>query len=53
LLLQAPELFDAVHAKEALDIVEYTLLGPLGMKTLDSRSDLFGQLFDWESFLCK
>ena len=36
-LLQAPEMFNPEHAWKALDVVENSLLGPLGVATLDPR----------------
>lgn len=36
-LLQAPEMFNPEHAWKALDVVESSLVGPLGVATLDPR----------------
>ncbi|KAF8636427.1 hypothetical protein AX17_003609 [Amanita inopinata Kibby_2008] len=42
----APELFNEVHALEALGIAEKVLLGPLGVKTLDPSDLQYRPLYD-------
>jgi glycogen debranching enzyme len=42
----APELFDAVHALDALKIADSILRGPLGMKTLDPSDLQYRPIYD-------
>jgi glycogen debranching enzyme len=42
----APELFDEIHALEALKVADKTLRGPLGMKTLDPADLQYRPVYD-------
>jgi glycogen debranching enzyme len=42
----APELFNKAHARQCIDLIEKTLVGPLGMKTLDPTDWNYKPVYD-------